>query len=64
MKLKQAIARQLAQKDTDAAVDYYLREAGVDAALGFIDSLQKAYLHLGRHPLHSQRDIPAWLCKE
>ena len=106
MKLKPAIVRQLAQKDTDEAVDYYLREAGVDAALGFIDSLQKAYLHLGRYPqsgssryaheldlpglrtwpvsrypfivfyleqadhldiwrvLHSQRDIPAWLCEE
>jgi len=104
--LKPAIARQLAQKDTDEAVDYYVREAGVEAALGFIDSLQKAYLHLGQYPqsgssrhahdldlpglrtwpvsrypfivfyleqadhldiwrvLHSQRDIPAWLCEE
>ncbi len=104
MKSKRPISRPQASRDVDEAVDYYLREAGVDVALGFVDSLETAYRHLSRHPqtgspryaheldlpglrmwplkaypylifyleqpdhldiwrvLHSQRDMPAWLC--
>lgn len=50
MKTKQAIPRPEAQRDIDEAVDYYLREAGVEAAMGLIDSIQKTYLHLRRYP--------------
>lgn len=50
MKTKQAVPRPEAQRDIDEAVDYYLREAGVEAAMGLIDSIQKAYLHLSRYP--------------
>lgn len=50
MKSKRPIPRPQAQIDIDEAVDYYLHEAGTEAALGFIDSLQRAYLHLSRHP--------------
>ena len=28
---------------------YYLKEAGDQVALGFVDALEKAYAHLGRH---------------
>lgn len=50
MKTKLVIPRELAEKDVEDAVDYYLQEAGDPVALGFIESLQKAYDHIGRHP--------------
>ena len=50
MKTKPVVPRQVAVNDVDAAVDYYLGEAGTSAALGFIDSLQRAYAQLSRHP--------------
>ena len=50
MKSKHPVPRPQSQSDIDQAVDYYLREAGTEAALGFIDSLQNAYLHLSRYP--------------
>lgn len=42
--------RALALADVDEAIAYYLQEAGVDVALGFIDGLEQAYRHLGRQP--------------
>ena len=50
MKAKQVIPRELADKDAEDAVDYYLQEAGDQVALGFIESLQKTYDYIGRHP--------------
>lgn len=50
MKTKPVIPRELAGKDAEDAVDYYLREAGDQVALGFIESLQKTYDYVGRHP--------------
>ncbi len=50
MKVKPVVPRQAALDDVDAAVDYYLSEAGAPAALGFIDCLEKAYRQLSRHP--------------
>lgn len=50
MKVKPVIPRKLALRDVDAAVAYYLGEDASDAALGFIDALEKAYAHLSRHP--------------
>lgn len=47
---KRIIARERANRDADEAVDYYLREAGEKAALGFIDDLERAYRHIARHP--------------
>jgi toxin ParE1/3/4 len=47
---KPVIPRALAQQDTDEAIDYYLRENAPQAAYGFIDALEKAYTHIGRHP--------------
>ena len=50
MKSKPVIPRELAGKDAEDAVDDYLREAGDQVALGFIESLKKTYDYVGRHP--------------
>ena len=50
MKPKRVIPRELAVKDVEGAVDYYLEEADDQVALGFIESLQKAFDHIARHP--------------
>ena len=50
MKTKPVIPRELAGKDAEDAVDDYLQEAGDQVALGFIESLQKIYNYIGRHP--------------
>lgn len=50
MKAKAVIPREQANRDVDEAVAYYLSEAGEAVALDFIDALQKAYGHIGRHP--------------
>lgn len=50
MKFKRLVPRRQASQDVDDAVDYYLREAGIDVALGFVDSLEIAYRHLSRYP--------------
>lgn len=47
---KAVIPRELANTDVQAAIDHYLSEAGTDTALGFVDTLEKAYLHLARQP--------------
>ena len=50
MKAKAVIPREQASRDVDEAVGYFLREAGETVALGFIDALEQAYGHIGRHP--------------
>jgi len=47
---KPVIQRALAAQDVEQAIEYYLEEPVVDTALGFIDALEKAYSHIGRHP--------------
>jgi len=42
--------REQARQDTDTAVDYYLRETGLDIALGFIDALETTYCTIADHP--------------
>ena len=44
------IPRNRADQDVDDAIDNYLSEDAPEAALGFIDALQRAYGHIGRHP--------------
>lgn len=46
---KPVIPREQASRDADAAVDFYLAEGAVEAALGFIDALEQAYEHLSHH---------------
>lgn len=50
MRPKQLIPRRRANEDVERAIAYYLREAGQDAALGFIDALERAYRHIARYP--------------
>ena len=50
MKANAVIPREQASRDVDEALAYYLGEASEVVALGFIDALEKAYSHIGRHP--------------
>lgn len=50
MKTKPVIPREQANRDVDEAVAYYLSEAGEAVAMGFVDALEQAYGHIGRHP--------------
>ncbi len=49
MRAKPIAAREQAQRDVEEAVDHYLGEAGAEVAVGFVDALEKAYLHISRH---------------
>jgi len=50
VKAKSVIPREQANRDVDEAVTFYLSEAGEAVAMGFVDALEKAYGHIGRHP--------------
>ncbi len=50
MAAKPVLPRAQAVRDVDAALDHYLAESAVEAALGFIDALEQAYGHLSRNP--------------
>lgn len=50
MTSRPVILRALAERDVDEVINFYLRENAESAALGFIDVLEKAYAHIGRHP--------------
>ncbi len=50
MKGKAVVPRKQAHRDVEDAVAHYLTEDAESAALGFIDALEKAYGHVGRHP--------------
>ena len=50
MKSKPIVPRCEANRDADEAIDHYLSEGAEQAALGFIDALEKAYAHTARRP--------------
>lgn len=50
MKAKAIIPREQANRDVDEVVAYYPTETSEAVALGFIDSLEKAYGRIARHP--------------
>ena len=50
MSKKPVRPREAARRDVETAVDYYAREVGADAAIGFIDAQQVAYRFIGDHP--------------
>jgi toxin ParE1/3/4 len=50
VKAKAVVPRELANRDVQEAIAYYLSEAPVQVALGFVDALEHAYTHVGRHP--------------
>ena len=47
---KPVVPREQANRDVEEAVGYYLSGATVQVALGFVDALEHAYAHVGRHP--------------
>ena len=49
MKAKPVIPRELAHRDVEQGIAHYLEESSAPAALGFIDALERAYAHIGRH---------------
>ena len=50
MTAKSIAPRARAVRDVDEALAYYLREGEVQAALGFIDELERAYGHIAQYP--------------
>ena len=50
MKARPVVPREQARRDVEDAVAYYLAQDAESAALGFVDALEKAYGHIGRHP--------------
>jgi toxin ParE1/3/4 len=50
VKPKPVVPRERADRDVNEAIDFYLSENAPEAALGFIDALEQAYRHIGRHP--------------
>ena len=47
---KPIVPLEQANHDVDEALEYCLKEASDEVALGFIDALGKAYTHISRHP--------------
>ena len=50
MTAKPVIGRDLAGRDVDAAIVFYLSEGSEQAALAFIVALEAAYDHISRYP--------------
>ena len=50
MKSKPVVPREVANRDVDGALTYYLAEGLHEAASGFIDELERAFGHIGRSP--------------
>ena len=50
MTARSIVPRARALRDVDEALAYYLRKGEVQAALGFIDELEKAYGHIAQYP--------------
>ena len=50
MTSKPVVLREIARRDADEAIDFYLAEADEAVALRFIDALQAAISAIGRHP--------------
>lgn len=50
MTSKPVIPRERAVQDVEAIIDDYLEKHAPQAALGFIDALERAYAHIGAHP--------------
>jgi toxin ParE1/3/4 len=49
MKFKTIIPRSVANPSVDEGIDHYLHQHAESAALGFVDALVRAYVHIGRY---------------
>ena len=50
MEGKPVIPRSRANRDVEQALEYYLEQGAIDAALDFIDALEMAFDQIGQHP--------------
>jgi toxin ParE1/3/4 len=50
MKVRPVVPRALARRDIEDAIAYYLAEGSEQAAMGFVDAIEQAFAHIGRHP--------------
>jgi toxin ParE1/3/4 len=50
LKGKPVVPRELANRDVNEAIAWHLGESTESVALGFIDALEAAYIHISRHP--------------
>jgi len=50
VRAKPVVPREQAKQDVEDALAYDMAEDAEGAALGFIDALEQAYEHIGRHP--------------
>lgn len=50
MKRKPVVLRARAEQDLREVVDYYVNEGDEQTALAFINALERAFQHIGRHP--------------
>ena len=50
MTSKPVVLREVARRDVDGAIDFYLAETGEAVALRFIGALQAAIFAISRHP--------------
>lgn len=68
MIVKRAITRARADQDVHEVIDHYLGEGAEQAALKFIDALEQALQHIGRHPaigaprFAHELDLPGLRC--
>jgi len=47
---KPVVLKERARRDIDESVEHNLEQHAGAAAAGFIDALEQAYRHIGRHP--------------
>lgn len=50
MKVKPVVPRAQARQDINDAIAYYLNEGSEQAAMGFVDAIEQAFMRIGRHP--------------
>jgi toxin ParE1/3/4 len=49
VRAKPVVPRASARQDAEEAIDHYLSQGARDAALGFVEALEQALRHIGRH---------------
>ena len=69
MSIKPVVPRDKARGDIEEAIEYYLREAGGQVALGFIDAVENAFQAIAAYPSAGtpryahELDLPGLRCK-
>jgi toxin ParE1/3/4 len=50
MRVRPVVPRAQARRDIEEAIAHDLAEDSAQAAMGFVDALEQAFTHIGRHP--------------